>query len=156
EVVKLAKDVTLMTLDDEARDLWWDVYADLSEGKPGLVGSVMGRAEAHVRRIACMYALLDGSNMVKRVHLEAALEIWRYAEDSARYIFGESLGDPVADQVLQALKEAGQDGLTRTEISTALNKHANKAAIGRALRSLTETSRVKSITEETGGRSAER
>jgi hypothetical protein len=155
DAVKQAKDTALMTLDDDARDLWWEVYTELSEGKPGLVGSITARAEPHVRRIACIYALLDGLSVVERVHLEAALEIWRYAEDSARYIFGESLGDPVADQVLQALKDAGEDGLSRTEISTTLNRHANKTAIARALRSLSETSRIYSVKEETAGRSAE-
>jgi hypothetical protein len=33
-----------------AQELWEEIYADLSEGKPGLFGAVVSRAEAHVRR----------------------------------------------------------------------------------------------------------
>jgi hypothetical protein len=36
--------------------------------------------------------------------------LWDYAEESARYIFGDATGDPVADAILQALRNAGDSG----------------------------------------------
>jgi hypothetical protein len=87
--------------DEDARELWHSVYPDLSEGKGGLVGAVTSRAEAQVMRIACLYALLDGLREVRREHLLAGLAVWKYCEASARYIFGDALGDPLADTVLQ-------------------------------------------------------
>ena len=47
-----------------------------------------------------LYALLDGSAVIRLEHLQAALAIWRYCEESARLIFGDKLGDPDADVIL--------------------------------------------------------
>jgi hypothetical protein len=60
----------------------------LSEGQPGLFGAVTSRAEAQVIRLALLYALLDEADHIGTEHLRAALALWRYAEDSARFIFG--------------------------------------------------------------------
>ena len=40
--------------------------------------------------------------------------VWRYCEASALFIFGDSLGDPIADRLLAAIREAGTDGLDTT------------------------------------------
>ena len=53
--------------------------------------------------------------VIRRRHLEAAMEIWRYCDACAFEIFGDSVGDPVADTILDALREA-LNGLTITEI----------------------------------------
>lgn len=55
-------------------------------------------------RLACIYALLDESREVKAVHLQAGLAVWKYREASACYIFGDALGDPLADVFLFADK----------------------------------------------------
>ena len=53
-----------------------------------------------------IYAVLDGSDgVIRPVHLKAALAMWQYYEDSARFIFGDSIGDPVADTILQAQQQ---------------------------------------------------
>jgi hypothetical protein len=150
------REVEEMKRDDSARALWWDVYPKLSEGKAGLLGAVTSRAEAQVMRLACLYALLDCSATIRKPHLEAALELWRYAEDSARFIFGDAMGDPVADAILGALREAGDVGMTRTQISDLLKRHATRAAIDRALNSLAEAGRAKFRKEQTDGRPVER
>ena len=94
----------------------------LSEGEAGFVGAVLGRAEAHTMRLACLYALLDASPVIREVHLQAALALWRYCEESARYVFDQSLGDPVAEKILKALR-ASANGLTRTEIRDMFARH---------------------------------
>ena len=43
--------------DPAASARWRAVYHDLSDGRPGLLGSMTGRAEAQVMRLACLYAL---------------------------------------------------------------------------------------------------
>jgi hypothetical protein len=48
----------------EAKRLWEQVYADLSEGRPGLLGAIVGRAEAHVVRLGLIYNLLDCSETI--------------------------------------------------------------------------------------------
>jgi hypothetical protein len=105
-------------------------------------------------RMALVYALLDRSTDIKRVHLEAALAVWDYAERSAAFIFGDALGDPVADEVLQLLRREPA-GMTRTEIRDAFGRHRS-GAIGRALALLAEMGAVQSTKEETSGRPADR
>src|SRR5829696_5211712 len=68
----------LVTWGDSAREIWRKVYGPLSEGKLGLLGAVIGRAEAQVMRLAALYAVLDLSDDIEREHLMAALALWDY------------------------------------------------------------------------------
>jgi hypothetical protein len=155
EAVSFARNAAEMTRDAEACALWAEVYEELSEGKPGLLGAVISRAEAQVMRLACLYALLDCSLIIRKSHLEAALAVWQYCGESARFIFGDSLGDPVADEILRSLR-ATPNGLTRTELSNLFGRNRSAREIGRALVTLSEQGLVYSEREETEGRSAER
>lgn len=119
--------------DSAARDLWRGGYHDLSAGRPGLLGSMTSRGEPLTRRLACLYALADRASVVEGPHLEAALAVWDYCYRSAEYIFGGSLGDPVADELLRALRLAGEPGLTRTEINVEVfgrNRQAHQITRG--------------------------
>jgi hypothetical protein len=132
-----ARGVELIQRDEQARAIWREVYAELSEGKPGLLGSVTSRAEAQTMRLACIYALLDCSAVVNSDHMLAALEVWRYCEDSARFIFGDALGDATADEIIRELRQ-NPNGLTRNEIREHFNRNKTSAEIGRALGVLLE------------------
>jgi hypothetical protein len=143
-----------LRLDASALPKWIDVYPRLSDGYTGLLGSVTSRAEAQVKRIACIYALLDCSESIRLDHLEAALAVWQYCEDSARYIFGEQTGDRIADVVYVALLEA-KDGLTRTKIRDLFQRNESSARINGALTLLLELGRVRSKRKESGGKPAE-
>jgi hypothetical protein len=116
EVFSKAKEVEQMQRDEEATAIWRAVYAPLSEGKPGLVGALLARGEAQVLRLSMLYALLDGSSTITRVHLNAALAVWQYCEASALYIFGKASGDVNADTLLMALEAAYPEGLARKTI----------------------------------------
>jgi hypothetical protein len=146
----------LVTWGDSARELWREVYGPLSEGKPGLFGAVVGRAEAQVMRLAALYAVMGESHEIEREHLLAALALWDYSEQSARYIFGDATGDAVADQILSALRAAGKDGMTGTEISNLFRRNMSSERIAQALSLLLAAGRVRSKKQETGGRQAER
>src|SRR5918998_6470629 len=82
---------------ESATEPWETVYGPLSEGGQGLLGAVTSRAEAQGLRLAALYAVLDCSHEIGAAHLKAALALWDYAEDSARYIFGDSPGDRVVN-----------------------------------------------------------
>lgn len=140
-----------MRRDTEARTLWHRVYEKLSDGKPGLLGAVTSRAEAQVMRLACLYALLDCSAVIGRTHLEAGLALWLYCENSARFIFGDALGDPVADEILKALREAGDAGLTRTQIRDLFGRNRSTSEITRALQRLIEAGMAEYTLEESDG-----
>lgn len=145
-----------MHRDPAAKALWRDVYPALSASAPGLLGSMTDRAEAQVMRLSLLYALLDESDVIRRAHLEAALAFWRYCEASARWIFGESMGDPLADTLLAKLRDAGQVGLTRTQISGALGHNVSAERIARALGQLSDRRLALSRRVSTRGRAAER
>lgn len=153
--VEFGKESRELRRDAEARKLWHDIYPDLSEGRPGLFGALIARAEAQVLRVSMLYALLDRSDAIRREHLEAARSVWRYCEDSARHIFGDALGNPVADEILRALR-ANPSGLTRTEINDLFGRHRSKNYIGGALSMLMQRGLAKSTTESTQGRPVER
>lgn len=150
-----ARQIGRIRMDDATRGAWERVYPELSEGRPGLVGSITGRAEAQVIRLATLYALIDGADTMSLPHLGAALALWAYAEQSAAYTFGESRGDPVADALVQALRDAGSDGLTRTALSGRLGRNVDAGRISDALAALERTGFAYRRTEQTGGRSAE-
>ena len=156
EALKFAQSVKEMKRSAKATMLWHDVYGNLSEGKPGLLGSMISRAEAQVTRLSLIYALMDCSPEIRSQHLRAALALWKYVESSARFIFGEQLGDRHADEILAALRTAGSQGLTRTEISNLFQRHLNAALITRALSTLARHGKAICHTEQTDGRPEQR
>lgn len=154
--VDFAHGVHRMQRDDNARELWRDVYPDLSEGKPGLLGAVTSRAEAQTMRLACVYALLDGSALVRQEHLIAALAVWQYCEDSARFIFGDAMGDATVDEILRELR-SHREGMTRNEIREHFQRHKPSEEIRRALGVLQEYGLATPVRERGDqGRPAER
>lgn len=142
--------------DDDAREIWARVYPELSEGKPGLLGAVTGRAEAIVMRLACLYAVLDKSFFITGDHLLAGLAVWDYAEASAKYIFGNATGDQVADQILEALMGDESKGMTRTEINRLFTGNKSADRIDQALNLLVGGNLIKKVKEPTEGRPVER
>lgn len=131
--VAKAKNAGPVGMTPAAKEKWQSVYAQLSEGFPGLLGAVTGRAEAQCLRIALLYALMEGANEIDAPHLLAALAVWERSSESARFIFGDSLGDPVADDILRGLREEGPLGLTRTAISKLCGRHQSSERITQSL-----------------------
>ncbi|KKK70392.1 hypothetical protein LCGC14_2924460, partial [marine sediment metagenome] len=123
-----------------------------SHGKPGLFGAIVGRAEAYTMRLACIYALMDGSRSVKAEHLTAALALWEYVERTVRFIFGDATGDPMADTILRALRAQGP--MTQTTINYLFGRNINADRIAKAISLLQEGDYVQSQTTETDGRPA--
>ena len=151
---RYAKNLAAVGFDEAARDQWKKVYPSLSEGSPGLHGCVTGRAEAQVVRIALIYTLMDEKNMIGVDHLQAALAVWDYADESAQYVFGDATGDPVKDTISGALK-GSPGGLSRTEISSLFGRHIKSDRIDRTLAELKIAGHAYSEELDTGGRKKE-
>jgi hypothetical protein len=154
QALEFAKGSHEIHRDEEAAAMWRSVYPALSEGKPGLLGAVVGRSEAQVVRLSLIYALLDLSVVIRAEHLAAALAVWDYAEASAQFIFGDSLGYPEADRLLAALR-AAPEGLSRSEISAVFGRHRRESEIESALRALHESGLAEPHSVETQGRARE-
>jgi Protein of unknown function (DUF3987) len=142
--------------DEGAREVWRSHYDDLVEGRPGLHGAATARAAPQVLRLALIYALLDKAHLIRVEHLQAALEVWRYCDDSAAYLFGGRLGDRVAEFVLGELQHSEDGHLDRTAIYKALSGHVTKAEINVALDHLEGVELIWREPVPTGGRPKER
>jgi hypothetical protein len=130
--VQRARDVRQVTMSPRAADAWRAIYAELSGDRPGLLGSLTARAEAQVVRLATLYALWAGRDRIEFEDLTAAVAVEAFSRSSVEYIFGDTLGDPVADTILAALKAASA-GLTRTEINNLFSRNVPANQIARAL-----------------------
>lgn len=142
--------------DSEASDLWgYDdgpkrIYHRLSRERYGLAGTVTARAAPQVLRIALIYATLDRSIKIRREHLEAALRVWQYCEDSAAYIFGSMQDDPVANTIVDGLRLA-PNGMTRTEVSALFGRHQKAGQINSALYQLHKKGMARFECKDSGG-----
>jgi hypothetical protein len=153
EALAFAATVGEMRRDGAATEIWNAGYEALSQGKPGLFGAIVARSEAYVMRLACVYALMDKSGVVKADHLMAALALWEYAENTVRYLFEDATGDATADTILRALRTQGPK--TQTSIYVDLfSSHRSAERIAQALALLAELGLVVEREIETGGRPA--
>jgi hypothetical protein len=152
--VEFARKVGRVRMTDEGARAWEAAYPELSAERPGLLGAVIARAEAQSIRLALIFALLDSKTEIGTIHLDAALAVWAYCEESAVRIFGDSLGDPVADDILLALGR-NKDGMTRTQISAHLGRHRSATEINAALALIAKMDRARVKTGDTGGRPTE-
>lgn len=139
-----------------AKARWAEMYTEMADGAPGLLGALTARAEAQVLRLSCLYTLLAQHVTVDVPHLEAAYALWRYCEASARYIFGASLGEPLADDLLRLLRQAGAQGMTRTDIYNALGRNVRSRDIAQALALLQRGGHAQATSAPTSGRPLER
>ena len=80
----------------------------------------------------------------------------RQVFDLAREVFGEATGDPLADQLLEALRSAGNEGMTRTEISHQFGRDKSADSIARALAKLLKRNCLHRERGDADGRIAER
>ncbi|MBY0356556.1 MAG: DUF3987 domain-containing protein [Candidatus Obscuribacterales bacterium] len=120
EVIKSSERYGSFELDSETKDIWKQVYKTVSRDESGVFGAITARAEAQVMRLSLIYALLDGSNTIRTIHLRASLALWQYCLHSARYIFGTSENDPHTKKILQALSKGEK---SQTQLSNLFNGH---------------------------------
>ncbi len=140
----------------DAREYWHSIYADLTQERGGVLGLVTTRAEAQVLRLSSLYAVLDCVAEIRTEHLESALAFWDYCVRSCTWIFGQSTGDADTDELLDALRKAGEKGMSRTDIRDFFSKHKAAKDIVRLLGRLHEAGLVTFRMEATAGRSVER
>jgi hypothetical protein len=132
-LTKAKRDVREIQFSEEAGRVWDALYKDLRSDLPGMLGSVTARRAPQVLRLAATYAAIDGSTLLEVPHLLAAIAVWDYCAASAAWIFGTSLGDEIADAILNALRRAANKGLTKTDITKLFNRNVAAPVIDTAL-----------------------
>lgn len=102
-----------------------------------------------------LYCLLDCQLDIAPVHIDAALAVWRYCEASTRYLFGDRTGDPIADEILAALRQVAPDAMTRTDIYNLLGRNRSSERTANALGLLLRYGKVRRGQRPTSGRPIE-
>lgn len=146
KALRLASRTGEITLTPEAKVIFEKVYPTLTQERPGLYGSATSRAEAQTIRLAMILSLLDGSPVIRREDMVRALHCWRYAEESARFIFGDREPDQKANKVLDYLQDGEK---TTTEIINVLFQK-NATGVSAILEHLQAVGKVSSRIEKTG------
>ncbi len=138
----------------DAASMWAKEYSRLSAGRPGLAGAMSARAEAQTLRLALLYAILDGCNNVDILHLRAALEVWRYCQDSVDYCFGGTMANTTIDRI-HAYLCTMPEGASLTQISGYFGRNKKREELQHALTALKESGIARSEAKKTGGRAAD-
>jgi hypothetical protein len=88
------KEIGILKFSDETLGKWDELYPKLSAERPGLLGSMLARAEAQVCRLAFVHAAMDKSALVQPRHLTPAVALWEYSEASVEHIFRQEARRP--------------------------------------------------------------
>jgi DNA replicative helicase MCM subunit Mcm2 (Cdc46/Mcm family) len=148
EMLAVATRTSEMRLDNEAKKIFERAYPVLTQDRSGLFGSATSRAEAQVLRISMVLALVDGSPVIRHEDMIRALDVWRYAEESAFFIFGDREPDQRANKIIDFLRSGSR---SQTEIINGLFKK-NGEGIASVLEHLQAVGKIRSNKEKTGGR----
>src|SRR3984957_10467361 len=138
--------------DDQARDLWHDVYPVLSQVHPGQYGAATSRAEAQVLRLSAIYAVLDCTPIIGLAHLQAALAVWDYCSRSAALFFGTATGDHVTDHIFEAINAPPGGFLSRMQITALFHGRLSSSRIEAALQQLLSFGALHQSSQPSAGR----
>lgn len=129
--IAFAKKVGRVRFDKKADEIWTPYYHRMmqrADTMPKLAQAMEAREEAHITRLALLYALLDKSGVISTPHINAAIATWKYCGESALYLFPErETTKESSEQKLLTLLAQHPEGLTTTQI-TFLAFNNNKAA----------------------------
>ncbi len=150
--IEFARNMGEVHRDNMAAALWEQIYGELSAGRPGLRGAILNRAETQVVRLSLTYSLMDSSHTVSVGHLKAALALWDYVEASVSFIFGEAIGNPDADRIIEALRQSPDRRMSDDDIGTGVFKGHGTGKKAVALAELERLGRVRQEKVATNGR----
>jgi len=103
----------------EARDLWCELYPQITRDLTGKAGSLMARSEVYARMLAMVFCLMDRRSEIEPCDLRAALAWVEYWHQSITYIFLTGGDDePEVDAFTTTVLElvAGQPGIKLSEL----------------------------------------
>jgi Bifunctional DNA primase/polymerase, N-terminal/Protein of unknown function (DUF3987) len=154
EAVENARNVQRVQFTAAGRKAWEELYRRMNDDDPGgMLGALVARAEPQVLRVALVYALLDRRDLIDDVHLVAAYAFWLYCRASAEWVWGDAIGDEIADTLLRALRRAEPDGLDFSAQSALFGRHVTATRLAHSRRGLEERGLIETNSEETEGRS---
>jgi hypothetical protein len=168
DAIRRARVLVEVRFSHDAGNAWDEAYGRFGADAPSpLLADLEARGDMHALRLAMILALLDGTPVIEVHHLDAALAVWRYCRDSARYVFGpdgamedarelsemarlqKRFEDDLA-RLDEALQAAGQ--LSGREQRLVFTNNRSAAHIGRLRKELIARGQAAEVNENTGGR----
>jgi hypothetical protein len=144
-------------LADASMEKWEkEIYPYLREDKPGFAGHLVARGNSMVLRLALIYFLLDspfkGIRRCRRqgiepVHLDAAMAVWRYCEESVQMLFKSWAGTFLGDKILELL---ARGPMTKDELNDHLSPKQKAEAPG-VLAGLEAAGQVRTVLRKSEG-----
>ena len=134
KTLEVAQEVGQMTDSPETRTIYADAYrrfAEVEATLPESLAEAVTRAANHVRRVSMIYALADGSEVIEADHMLAALEVWRYAFQSAEIVFG--IPPSLDERVRRLVDRAGPEGVFRSDLRDRLGGRLRAEEIDEAV-----------------------
>ncbi len=152
EAIDKARTLGRLSFSGKGREAWASFYRTLDDDLGGVVGSLLARAEAQVLRLAVIYALLDGSSLIGREHVEAAEAVWEHCVETVHRVFGDQQPDRVLPTLLAALRTAGPQGLDGTQQRDLFHRHLPGGHLAKARAELQARGLAQTVAFDTGGR----
>lgn len=168
DAIRKARTMTLVKFDEMTSHQWALVYEGFGSDAPSpLLRDLEARGDMHCLRLAMLFAILDGTNVIRHPHLNAALSVWNYCRDSARYLFGpegamedvRELGESARlrkrfEDDLSKLDEALRDQgrLTGEEQRAVFSRNRSASYVGSLRKELIARGQAAEVAENSGGR----
>ncbi len=140
----------LITAGGEIGELWGPWYHKVRFGT-GTVPALTRRQHVHVPRMALILAVLDGAGALGADHLRAAMAWSDYSVATVERLFGRSATGKAA-QLLEAIREAGRDGLDGTAQRNLFARNLGGSEIEALRHQLEERHLIHTFKKPTGGR----
>ena len=116
QAIARARTISAMVRTPEAEKRWNDAYSWLKNAS--IRATERGRPQ--VLRLAMLFACLDSSPNITHHHLEAALVVWRYCDDSARLIFASADEAGKLEKRIRELVRS-KPGIMRSELARSVS-----------------------------------
>ena len=129
-----------------------ELYSALTDSQAGLAGAVCARAEAHVVRLALLYALLDQADEIGLEHLEAALRPVGVRGRLSPLGVRRQPRRPARRRDLPRAALEEPDGPTRSQVRDLFSRNRRSKDIGQALERLAATGRIHAKRQQQRGR----
>jgi len=152
--IEFARGVGRMVRSDAADRLWEREYERLTTANGSdIISAVLSRGEAQTLRLSMLMALAAGRATIEQDDLEAALDLWRYSEASARAVFAGD-NDALFDRLLVLIHET--PGITRSVLHKKVGWKVPAPTFLGALSRLQAIGLARREVVKTGGRPTEK
>ena len=146
---------TRIRFSPEVEERWRDSdYATLRRKgvESGSLGSMLSRQTSHVLRVATIYSVCDGSDLIQTGHYQAGRAWADFSENTVTALFGGMSRSPVAAEVLASVREHPGSPTTRSALSSAFGRHRTAEQLTAALDRLIRAGFVHTWRGESEGR----